>query len=71
MTPEAPRVLCVDDEPNVLEGLQLHLRRKFALTTATSGAEGLEKIKASAPFAAWRPAPCRACHRRIVATTIR
>lgn len=49
---EPPRVLCVDDEPNVLEGMQLHLRRKFALTTASSGPEALEKMKASAPFAA-------------------
>ncbi|MBK7859413.1 MAG: response regulator [Archangiaceae bacterium] len=46
------RVLCVDDEPNVLEGLSLHLRRKFQVTTAVSGAEGLEKLKGQAPFAA-------------------
>ncbi len=51
-TEAAPRVLCVDDEPNVLEGLSLHLRRRFALTTASSGAEGLQKIKDEPPFAA-------------------
>jgi len=35
------RVLCVDDEPNVLEGLTLHLRRKYHVSTAASGEEGL------------------------------
>ncbi len=34
MTPK-PRVLCVDDEPAVLEGIVLHLRRWFeVLVTA-------------------------------------
>jgi len=36
-----PRVLCVDDEPQILEGLSLHLRRHCDLETATSGAGGL------------------------------
>ncbi len=36
------RVLCVDDEPLVLEGLTLHLRRRYSVHTATGGAEGLE-----------------------------
>lgn len=40
-----PRVLCVDDEPNVLEGLALHLRRRHDVLTATSGAAGLEILK--------------------------
>ena len=39
------RVLCVDDEPLVLEGLTLHLRRRYAVHTATSGAEGLELVR--------------------------
>ena len=52
MTPNAkPALLCVDDEPLVLEGLTLHLRRGFALTTATSGAAGLELLKTKGPFA--------------------
>ncbi len=38
-------ILCVDDEPNVLEGLSLHLRRRFAVGTATSGALGLEALR--------------------------
>ena len=46
-----PRVLCVDDEPMVLEGLTLHLRTRFVLLTATSGAEGLERLKHDGPFA--------------------
>jgi response regulator RpfG family c-di-GMP phosphodiesterase len=39
------KVLCVDDEPNVLTGLSLHLRRRFELLTATSGMAGLETLK--------------------------
>jgi response regulator RpfG family c-di-GMP phosphodiesterase len=34
----------------VLEGLTLHLRRGFTLTTATSGAAGLETLKDKGPF---------------------
>lgn len=52
MTPNAkPALLCVDDEPLVLEGLTLHLRRAYALTTATSGAAGLEILRDKGPFA--------------------
>ncbi len=36
------RVLCVDDEPSVLKGLSLHLRRRYDVTIATSGTAGLE-----------------------------
>ena len=38
------RVLCVDDEPNVLEGLALHLRRRYEVSLATSGAAALEAL---------------------------
>lgn len=34
-------VLCVDDEPNVLEGLSLHLRRRYEVATATSAEHAL------------------------------
>lgn len=45
MTDESlPRVLCVDDEPRVLEGLALHLRRRFQLFLAVSGEQALEKL---------------------------
>ena len=46
-----PRLLCVDDEPNVLDGLARQLRRQFAITTATSGRAGLELIATADPFA--------------------
>lgn len=40
-----PRILCVDDEPFVLEGLRDTLRRNFDVRVATSGAEGLEILR--------------------------
>lgn len=42
-----PRVFCVDDEPRVLEGLALHLRRRFQLFLALSGEQALEKLQAA------------------------
>ncbi|HZU83405.1 MAG TPA: HD domain-containing phosphohydrolase, partial [Polyangiaceae bacterium] len=39
-----PRVLCVDDEPNVLEGLTLSLRRNYQVVVADSGRAGLEAL---------------------------
>jgi len=45
------KVLCVDDEPQVLEGLSLQLRRGYEIHTATSGEQGLAKIEESGPFA--------------------
>jgi len=41
-----PRVLCVDDERAVLDGLTLHLRRRYRVETAQSGAEGLQILQA-------------------------
>jgi response regulator RpfG family c-di-GMP phosphodiesterase len=41
-TTTRPRILCVDDEPNVLEGLALHLRRKHDMLTAPSGQAALD-----------------------------
>jgi len=37
----------VDDEPNVLEGLGLHLRRRYDVVTATSGKAALELLAKS------------------------
>ena len=37
-------VLCVDDEPQVLEGLRMHLKEYYKVHLATSGPEGLEKL---------------------------
>ena len=38
-------ILCVDDEPRILEGLRLTLGRRYEVATATSGQEGLEVLK--------------------------
>jgi diguanylate cyclase (GGDEF)-like protein len=38
------KVLCVDDEPQVLEGLILQLGRRYEVLTAPSGAQGLELL---------------------------
>ena len=42
---ELPRVLCVDDEARVVEGLVLHLRREYQVFTALSGDEALKTLK--------------------------
>ena len=39
-----PIILCVDDEPRVLEGLTLHLRKDYQVHTATSAEEALKKL---------------------------
>jgi response regulator RpfG family c-di-GMP phosphodiesterase len=45
------RVLFVDDEPQVLEGIQRALRKRVELQTAATGAEGLRLISEEGPFA--------------------
>ena len=40
-------ILCVDDEPHVLDGIKLNLRRRFEVLTATSGSEGLKLLEAN------------------------
>jgi len=42
-------ILCVDDEPHVLEGLRLHLRRRFDVWMATSGPAALELLEERGP----------------------
>jgi CheY-like chemotaxis protein len=44
-SPELPCVLCVDDEPRILEGLALQLRRKYQVFTANGGASALRLLK--------------------------
>jgi CheY-like chemotaxis protein len=46
---DRPRILCVDDERELLEALQDSLRRDFDVTVASSGLDGLEQL-AKAPF---------------------
>lgn len=45
-----PRILLVDDEPALLDGLRRQLRREFDVVTATSGAEALRLLQ-TADFA--------------------
>ncbi|MCC6624634.1 MAG: response regulator [Deltaproteobacteria bacterium] len=45
-----PRILCVDDEPRVLEAIGLNLRRRYEVVTATGGGEALEIIGREPPF---------------------
>ena len=41
-------VLCVDDEPNVLEGLKLNLGRVYEIRTADGGSAALLDIEKKA-----------------------
>jgi response regulator RpfG family c-di-GMP phosphodiesterase len=44
-TAELPSILCVDDEPRILEGLVLHLRRDYQVLTANGGTSALQILK--------------------------
>jgi response regulator RpfG family c-di-GMP phosphodiesterase len=45
---QLPRILCVDDEPRILEGLALQLRRDYQVYTANSGQAALQTLKEAA-----------------------
>src|SRR5829696_4359 len=45
------KILCVDDERNVLEAYQRSLRKEFHIEIATSGAEGLAAVESQGPYA--------------------
>jgi FixJ family two-component response regulator len=45
-TATRPVVLCVDDEPQILAGLSVTLRRRYEIVPATSGAEALAVLAA-------------------------
>lgn len=45
------KVLCVDDEPNLLRGIGLHLRRDYEVFGATNGNVALQLIQSKGPFA--------------------
>ncbi len=47
-----PRLLLVDDERQVLDGLALHLRRRYEVVARTSGAEALATLEQEASFTA-------------------
>ena len=44
-TKPLPRVLCVDDEERVVQGLALHLRKDYEVHVAVSGAQALERLR--------------------------
>jgi CheY-like chemotaxis protein len=44
-TTSKPKILCVDDEVRIIEGLSALLRREYEVHIATSGAEGLQKLR--------------------------
>jgi response regulator RpfG family c-di-GMP phosphodiesterase len=48
---EKPRILCVDDEPLVLEGLKQRLRRHYDIRTAPGPKIGLDVLREQGPFA--------------------
>ena len=45
------KVLCVDDEPNVLDGYRRALRKDFDIRTAEGGEQGIKAITEDGPFA--------------------
>ena len=45
------KILIVDDEPNVLEGLQRVLRKDFSVVAAIGGEAGLKAVAEQGPFA--------------------
>jgi CheY-like chemotaxis protein len=46
-----PRVLCVDDEPALLDAISRNLRHHFQVQTAPSGAAGLRLLASEPPYA--------------------
>jgi response regulator RpfG family c-di-GMP phosphodiesterase len=46
-----PKILLVDDDTSLLDGLERTLRKQFKLSTAPGGPEGLQKIVSDGPFA--------------------
>jgi CheY-like chemotaxis protein len=49
--PKLPRVLCVDDEPQVLSGLERNLRKSFPVCTAVGGEAALALLRKDRDFA--------------------
>jgi response regulator RpfG family c-di-GMP phosphodiesterase len=47
---DLPRILLVDDEPNLLDGLRRQLRREFDVETAVGAAKGLFALGQKRPF---------------------
>ncbi len=49
---QKPKVLCVDDEEEVLEGIKMHLRKHFRVTTETRATKALELLREDSEYAA-------------------
>ncbi len=47
---DLPRILLVDDEQDLLDGLRRQLRREFDVETAVGAANGLFSLGKGAPF---------------------
>ena len=45
-----PRILCVDDEEFILDGIASNLRKSFKITTAKSGQEALDLMEKEETF---------------------
>ena len=45
------KILCVDDDPNILEGYKRQLRKEFELQTAVGPEQGLRMVTEQGPFA--------------------
>src|SRR4051812_33879698 len=45
------KILCVDDDPNILQGYKRALRRDFDIQIAEGGSEALTTIEKEGPFA--------------------
>lgn len=50
-TPAIPKILCVDDDSNVLAGLVRTLRRRYSLDVALGPETGLTRLAANGPYA--------------------
>lgn len=49
--PSSPRILFVDDDPNLLAAFQRNLRKQFHFDTALGGLEGLAMLRERGPYA--------------------
>ena len=47
----AQKILCVDDEANILEGIARHFRKQFEIETAVGGEQGLVALVERGPYA--------------------
>lgn len=47
----ADRILCVDDDSNILDGYKRQLRKEFTLETAVGAEQGLRMVREQGPFA--------------------